>query len=116
MSDQHDARPAELIASASEDSGDAGQPEIGKPISQAEIDDLVNDTQMPIEERTERLQSLARQLGVPETVDSGGEFDPLSAQVSEALSFLAQGGHVYGKTDATGPDFESERRCRSPDR
>lgn len=95
------------------DDGDA--PGLSQPITQAEIDDVLNDTTMPIEERQARLEAYAAALGEREQIDRGGEFDPLRNQIAEALTLLAEGGHAYGTPEATGLDPQSRSDALSPD-
>ena len=56
------------------------------------IDDIVTDTSLPVAEKQARLQSLAAEWGLRQDFE-GGDIDPLEAQVFEALSMLAEGGH-----------------------
>lgn len=94
---------------------DADTPGISQPFTQAEIEDLVNDTTMPIEERVERLHGMAETLGTREEMDRGGEFDPLIEQINEALGLLADGGHTYGTPESVGLDPEYRSDARAPD-
>lgn len=107
MSDPQNHRSDAVNASDTNMTSDADQTGIGRPVTQADIDDIVNDVHMPIEERMERLQALTAQLGARDEIDSGAEFDPLSAQLSEALNMLAQGGHEYGTVEALEVDPDS---------
>lgn len=84
-------------------------------VTQAEIDELASDTTMPIEERRARLEAVASQLGAQGAVDRGGEFRPFEAQIDEALSLLAEGGHAYATTDAAGLDPDGRSGARAPD-
>lgn len=68
------------------------------PVTQSEIDALLNDDQMPVEERSARLQALAERAGVERTDE--GTVDPLLLQINEALGFLAGGGHSYAEHEA----------------
>ncbi|MFD2236326.1 hypothetical protein [Aureimonas populi] len=107
-----DGRIVPVDAAVGED-GDS--PGIAQPITQAEIDDLVNDAGMPIEERRERLEAIAAALGARDSIDRGGEFGPMQSQIAEALSLLAEGGHAYGTASSTGLDAEARSDARSPD-
>ena len=72
-------------------------------LSQA-IEELVNDTTMPIDERVARLHRLAEEFGVAEETDREGYFDPLREQFNEALSILAVGGHTYAPPEEEDGD------------
>ncbi len=115
MSDLQNHRSSEVMASDTSTEAEADQPGIGGSVTQAEIDDVVNNVQMPIEERVERLKALTARLGTRANIDSGDEFDPLSAQISEAMNMLADGGHVYGTAGAAGLDTDGSSKVRSPD-
>ncbi|MEF2550822.1 hypothetical protein VQ042_05495 [Aurantimonas sp. A2-1-M11] len=110
MSDPNEHPQSEVVAIDQEPGGDADQPGIAQPISRDEIDDLINNSQMPIEEREARLHEIAQRLGTRENIDLGDEFDPMREQVNEALNMLASGGHSYGTLDSTGfdPDDRSD--------
>lgn len=101
------------VDSAVGEDGDA--PGISQPVTQAEIDDLIGDTTMPIEERRARLEDYAARIGARGEIDRGGEFGPLQTQIAEALSLLAEGGHAYGTPEATGLDPETRSDARAPD-
>ncbi|UIJ72914.1 hypothetical protein [Aurantimonas sp. HBX-1] len=104
-----------ILAADIEVGGDADQPGISQPVTQAEIDDILNSPDMLVEEKQARLEELARQVGYRETIDQGDEFDPLGLQISEALNLLAQGGHNYSTVEETGFDPEGRSDARSPD-
>lgn len=111
-----DPREGDRILPVDTAVGDDGDtPGLSQPITQAEIDDLVNDTTMPLEERQERLQAYAAALDEREQIDRGGEFDPLSTQIAEALAMLGQGGHTYGTPEAVGLDPSTRSDAMSPD-
>ncbi|WP_062227301.1 hypothetical protein [Aureimonas frigidaquae] len=76
------------------------QADTANDVSAADIEDILNDTTMPIEERVERLHALSAALGTGEELDRDGTFDPLLEQINEALGMLAGGGHAYGVPDA----------------
>ena len=115
MSDPKDHRPAEVMASATSVGGDLDRQGMTQPVTQAEIDDIVNDVHMPIEERVERLKDLTGRLEERGNIDDGVEFDPLSGQLSEALNMLAEGGHVYGTVEAGEHAPPSRSDARAPD-
>ena len=104
-----------ILAADIEVGGDADQPGISQPVTQAEIDDILNSPDMLVEEKQARLEELARQVGYRETIDQGDEFAPLGLQISEALNLLAQGGHNYSTVEETGFDPEGRSDSRSPD-
>lgn len=115
MSDPHNHTETDIIAVEEEIGDDDNQPGISQPVTQAEVEDILNSPGMTIEERQERLEELARQVGTRDVIDQGGEFDPLQQQISEALNMLAQGGHTYGTLEAAGLDPEARSDARSPD-
>ena len=94
---------------------DADQPGIAQPISQDEVEDVLNDSQMPIEERVESLEAMARRLGTRDNLDRGDEFEPLREQINEALNLLATGGHTYGTLEGAGIDPDDRSDAQSPD-
>lgn len=104
-----------IIAADTEVGGDADQPGISQPVTQAEIDDILNSPDMLVEEKQARLEEIAQQVGYRETIDQGDEFHPLGLQISEALNLLAQGGHNYSTVEETGFDPEGRSDARSPD-
>lgn len=104
-----------IIAADSDVGGDADQPGISQPITQAEIEDILNSPDMLIEEKQARLEELSQRVGYRETIDQGGDFDPLGQQISEALNMLAEGGHTYSAVEETGFDPEGRSDARSPD-
>ena len=114
MPDPNEHPQSEVIAVDQEPGGDADQPGIAQPISQDEISDLLNNTQMPIEEREARLHAIAQRLGTRENIDLADEFDPMREQVNEALNMLASGGHSYGSSIPTSARMP--RRRTTPDR
>ena len=115
MSDTGRFGDAGLLAGDTPVGDDGDAPGIAQPVSQAEIDDLLNDATMPIEERRARLEAIAAQLGERGAIDRGGDFEPMQGQLDEALSMLAEGGHTYGVPEAVGLDPESRSDARSPD-
>ena len=101
--DQGSAQGPETMAGAGGDrTGD------DRPVTQAEIDDIVNDIHMPIEERVVRLKALTDRLGTPPDSGQDAESDPLLAQLSEAMNMLAEGGHVFGTGEASIVDRRTE--------
>ena len=115
MPDPNEHPQSEVIAVDQEPGGDADQPGIAQPISQDEISDLINNSQMPIEEREARLHAIAQRLGTRENIDLADEFDPMREQVNEALNMLASGGHSYGSLDAAGFDPDDRSDAQAPD-
>lgn len=104
-----------ILADDSSVGDDGDPPGIAQPITQAEIDDVLNDPAMTIEEKQAMLQRYADRLGARDDIDRGGDFHPLEAQVSEALAMLAEGGHAYGDAESVGMDPDSRSDARSPD-
>lgn len=115
MSDPQNHRSAGVVANDTAVERDGDTPEISQRVSQAEIDDIVNDVHMPIEERIERLKVLTARLETRGNIDDGAEFDPFSAQISEAMNMLAEGGHVYGTSEAPEVEPDSRTGTRAPD-
>ncbi|KQT82471.1 hypothetical protein [Aurantimonas sp. Leaf443] len=92
-----------------------GQADLGlRPISQAEVDDILNDPSLTVEERQAALQELADQVGLRDMADDG-DFNPLELQLNEALNMLAAGGHVYGTAEGLGFDRSARSDVRPPD-
>lgn len=93
-----------LPAQIAEPSGVEQPVLLSQTVTQEEIDDLINDTTMPIEERQARLEAIAHQSGLHSAVDEGGSLDPLEMQIAEALGLLAEGGHAYGTPESEPHD------------
>jgi len=104
-----------VLAEDSDVGGDGDAPGIAQPITQAEIDDLLNDPALTIEEKQATLQRYADQVGARDEIDRGGDMSPLEAQIGEALSLLAGGGHAYGDLESVGFDPDSRSDARAPD-
>lgn len=68
-------------------------PEAAAPDAERQraIEDIVGDTALPVAEKQARLRALAAEWGL--RPDAAQDVDPLEAQVYEALSLLAEGGH-----------------------
>jgi len=115
MSDMHDHTESDVVPLDIEVGDDADQPGISQPVSQAEIDDILNSPDMPIEERQARLEDLAQRIGTRENIDLGNEFHPLEQQINEALNMIAEGGHTYGTLQSTGLDPDVRSDAHSPD-
>ncbi|MCB8838108.1 hypothetical protein [Aurantimonas sp. VKM B-3413] len=115
MSNTNDPSKAGVLPLDTAVGGDADQPGISQPVTQAEVDDILNDPDLLMEERQARLQELADRVGYRENVDRGEEFDPLEMQISEALNMLAQGGHTYGTLSGAGLDPENRADARAAD-
>ncbi|MBB4002465.1 hypothetical protein [Aurantimonas endophytica] len=86
--------------------GDADMSGVSQPVTEAEIEDIINSPDMLIEEKQARLEELSRRVGYREPVDEGEDFNPLGLQISEALNLLADGGHTYSAVDETDLDPE----------
>ncbi|MBB3950454.1 hypothetical protein [Aureimonas jatrophae] len=104
-----------VLAYDSEVGDDDDPPGIAQPLTQAEIDDVLNDPAMTIEEKQATLQRYADQIGTRDDIDRGGDFHPLETQIAEALAMLAEGGHAYGDAESVGMDPDSRSDARSPD-
>ncbi|WP_244493664.1 hypothetical protein [Aureimonas sp. AU4] len=104
-----------VLATDSEVGDDDDPPGIAQPVTQAEIDDILNDPAMTIEEKQATLQRYADQIGARDDIDRGGDFHPLEMQIAEAIAMLAEGGHAYGDAESVGMDPESRSDARSPD-
>jgi hypothetical protein len=86
--------------------GDADMSDVSQPVTEAEIEDILNSPDMLIEEKQARMEELSRRVGYREPVDEGEDFNPLGLQISEALNLLADGGHTYSAVDETDLDPE----------
>lgn len=115
MSDTGSNGRDRIIAADMDIGGDADQPGISQPITQAEIEDILNSPDMLVEEKQARLEALSRRVGYRDNIDQGEEFDPLGQQISEALNLLADGGHTYSTFGETGLDPEGRSDAQSPD-
>ncbi|MEX6506266.1 hypothetical protein [Jiella sp. M17.18] len=115
MSNTHDRSEGDVLPLDIAVGDDADQPGISQPVTQAEIDDILNDPDMLIEERQARLQELADRVGMRENIDRGDEFDPLMMQISEALNMVAAGGHTYGTLTGAGLDRDARSDARAAD-
>lgn len=115
MPDERPVREEGVLAVDEQVGGDDDQPGIAQPVTQTEIDDLLNNPEIPIEERRARLQDLAERLGDRDNIDRGDEFAPLEVQIADALAMLAEGGHTYGTVEGMGMDSASRSDLRSPD-
>lgn len=115
MSNSGNGGKDRVIAADMDVGGDADQPGISQPITQAEIEDILNNPEMLVEEKQARLEELSQRVGYRETIDAGDEFNPLGMQISEALNLLADGGHNYSAVEETGFDPEGRSDAKSPD-
>lgn len=94
---------------------DDDRPGIAQPITQDEIDDILNNPAMTIEEKQARLAALAGQIDTRSEIDRGSEFEPLEMQIRDAITMLADGGHTYGEPESVGMDPDSRSDARAPD-
>ena len=94
MSDTGSNGSNRISAADIEVGGDDDQPGISQPITQAEIEDILNSPDMLVEEKQARLHELSRRVGYRDDINQGEAFDPLGQQISEALNLLADGGHT----------------------
>ena len=115
MSDRPTPHQSDVLPVDQAVGGDADSPGIAQPVTQDEIDDILNDQTMPIEERQMRLEDIRNRLGVRESADRGSDMSALEYQIDEALSLLADGGHVYGTLEGAGIDPSERADTRSPD-
>jgi len=104
-----------LTGQTTEVGADDDQPGIAQPVTQDEIDDILNNPAMTIEEKQARLASLAGQFDDRSDIDRGSEFEPLEMQVRDAIAMLAEGGHAYGTLESVGMDPDSRSDARAPD-
>ncbi|MDY8110377.1 hypothetical protein U0C82_14640 [Fulvimarina sp. 2208YS6-2-32] len=95
--------------------GDADTQGIAQPVTQAEIDDVLNNPTLPIEERQKRLEEIRARIGSRENADRGDDMSAIEMQISEALGLLAGGGHTYATAESVGMDPASRADARSPD-
>ncbi|WP_157944566.1 hypothetical protein [Mangrovicella endophytica] len=65
-------------------------------LSEAAIDAILNDPDMPFEQRQAQLQELGRRLAEQQHLERGSEYEPLGTKLQDALAMLAEGGHLYG--------------------
>lgn len=115
MSDQPTRTEADIVPVDQAVGGDGDNPGITQPVTQDEIDDILNNQTMPIEEREKRLQELRARIGVRENADRGDEMSAIEMQLSEALALLADGGHTYATAESLGMDPAERADARSPD-
>lgn len=106
----------DLIAGLDDEVGtDGDQPGISQPVTQDELDDILNDPNLPLEERRAMLEAIASRIEAREAGDRGDEFAPLRQQIGSALTMLAEGGHIYGEAESVGLDPEYRSDARAPD-
>lgn len=67
----------------------------GEPVSQGEIDDVLNDPRLSPAERLARLGDLRQRILDDRHADGDEEYEPLRTRIADALSMLAEGGHDY---------------------
>ncbi|RFC66280.1 hypothetical protein DYI37_02180 [Fulvimarina endophytica] len=115
MSDHPTRTEANILPVDQAIGGDADSPGIAQPVTQAEIDDLLNNSTLPIEERIRRLEEIRARIGARETIDRGDDTSMVESQINEALGLLADGGHTYATAEAVGQDPASRADARSPD-
>lgn len=94
---------------------DDDRPGIAQPVTQDEIDDILNNPAMTLEEKQHRLAALAGQMDDRADIDRGSEFEPIAMQIRDAMDMLADGGHAYGTAESIGMDHESRSDARAPD-
>ncbi len=97
---QHDRM---ILAEDSDVGGDGDAPGIAQPITQAEIDDLLNDPALTIEEKQATLQRYADQVGARDDIDRGGDMSPLEMQIGEALYALGYTRATMAVTVGSNP-------------
>ncbi|MER0237904.1 hypothetical protein [Fulvimarina sp. MAC8] len=115
MSDQPTRTEADIVPVDQAVGGDADNPGITQPVTQDEIDDILNNQTMPIEERQMRLEELRSRIGTRENADRGDDMSAIEMQLSEALGLLADGGHTYSTAEGVGMDPAGRADARSPD-
>jgi hypothetical protein len=98
-------KPGSGRVAATDLNGDA--PGAGEPVTEAEIEDILNSPDMLVEEKQARLEELARRAGYRGDHDGADEVDPLGLQISEALNLLADGGHNYTTFGDVGEKSEA---------
>jgi len=75
-----------------------------QPLTQADLDDVLSNPGMTIDEKRAWLAAYAGQAAEGCEADRGGEFEPLEMQIRDALSMLADGGHLYGAVEPEGSE------------
>ncbi|MBE7186225.1 MAG: hypothetical protein INR68_17665 [Methylobacterium mesophilicum] len=68
---------------------------VGEPVSQVDIDDVLNDPRLSPAERQARLSELRQRILDDRHADGNEEYEPLGTRIADALSMLAEGGHDY---------------------
>ncbi len=94
---------------------DDDRPGISQPVTQDDIDDILNNPAMTLEEKQAHLAALAGEIDTRSDIDRGSEFEPLEMQIRDAIAMLADGGHAYGEPESVGMDPESRSDARAPD-
>jgi hypothetical protein len=86
-----------------------------QPLTQADLDDVLSNPGMTIDEKRAWLAAYAGQAAEGREADRGGEFEPLDMQIRDALSILADGGHLYGAAEPEGSEPAVESSTSSLD-
>jgi hypothetical protein len=90
---------------------------VGQPISEVEIDELLHEEDRPVEERLGRLRELRSTLQAMEVADFSGDDDPQSLllEIDRAIDRLESLGSDPGEGLPASYDPADHRELLSPD-
>jgi hypothetical protein len=90
---------------------------VGQPISEVEIDELLHEEDRPVEERLSRLRELRSTLQAMEVADFSGDDDPQSllVEIDRAIDRLERLGADPGEGLPASHDPTDHRELLSPD-
>lgn len=87
-------------------------PGVDEPVSQAEIDAIIDDPVLSPTEKQARLEELRERILNQEHAAHEEDYLPFEARIMDALSMLAEGGHDYGTAAPAKSDDDDEDRTR----
>ena len=92
---------------------DSDLPGDDQPITQDDIDEILNSPNATVEERRAMLLELLNDIGARRGMDAVNEYDSLAGEIDAALATLDTTGDGIGTPGAYG--FDPEDRAQSPD-
>src|SRR5688572_17240246 len=92
---------------------DSDMPGDDQPITQDDIDEILNSPNATVEERRAMLLELLNDIGARRGMDADNEYDSLAGEIGAALATLDAAGDGIGTPGAYG--FDPEDRAQSPD-
>jgi len=92
---------------------DSDLPGRDQPITQDEIDEILNSPDTTVEERRAMLLQLLDDVETRRSMDTAGQFDSLASEIQAALAALDTPGDGIGTPGAFG--FDPGDRAASPE-